>query len=148
MTISQEHNQQVKQLQELIKGIDYAMLSTVDDDGSLHSRPMYFNSDIDADGTLWFFTSASSHKVFEIEHHQQVNVNFSSSTQQRFISISGIAELVKDRQKIQERWQPELETWFPQGLDEPNIALLKVNIKKVDYWDDKSNCHAKTISGL
>ncbi|BAT54221.1 hypothetical protein NOS3756_31870 [Nostoc sp. NIES-3756] len=146
MTISTDRNQQIQQLQQLIQDIDYAMLTTIDDDGSLHSRPMYFNGDIDTNGTLWFFSSASSHKALEVEHHQQVSVNFSSPNQQRFISISGTAELVKDRQKIQEEWQPELETWFPQGLNEPDIALLKVNINRVDYWDDKSNFHAKTIS--
>lgn len=146
MTISTDRNQQIQQLQALIQDIDYAMLTTIDDDGSLHSRPMYFNGDIDTNGTLWFFSSASSHKVFEVEHHQQVSVNFSSPSQQRFISISGTAELVKDRQQLQQRWQPELETWFPQGLDEPDIALLKVNINRVDYWDDQSNFYAKTIS--
>lgn len=146
MTISTDHNQQIQQLQELIQDIDYAMLTTIDNDGSLHSRPMYFNGDIDSNGTIWFFSSASSHKAFEVEHRQQVSVNFSSPNQQRFISISGTAELVKDRQEIQARWQHELETWFPQGLDEPDIALLKVNINRVNYWDDKSNFHAKSIS--
>ncbi|MBD2255556.1 pyridoxamine 5'-phosphate oxidase family protein [Nostoc parmelioides] len=148
MTISTNRNQQVQNLKEIIADMGYAMLTTVDDDGSLHSRPMYFNGDIDAEGTLWFFTSASSHKALEIEQRQQVNVNFSSPNQQRFISISATAELVKERQKIQARWKSELETWFPQGLNEPDIALLKVNIKRVDYWDDPSNFRAKSMSGL
>ncbi|BAZ80748.1 MAG: pyridoxamine 5'-phosphate oxidase family protein [Sphaerospermopsis kisseleviana] len=148
MANSQEHNQKTQQLRTLIKDIDNAMLTTVDDDGSLHSRPMSIFSDIDADGKLWFFTFADSHKVLEIQRRQQVNVSFSSPDQQRYISISGTAELVKDRNKLQEKWKPELQTWFPQGIDEPNIALLKVNINKADYWESSSSFIPQKISFL
>jgi general stress protein 26 len=124
------------------------MLTTVDDDGSLHSRPMSIFSDIDTDGKLWFFTFANSHKVLEIQRRQQVNVSFSSPDQQRYISISGTAELVRDRNKLQEKWKPELQTWFHQGIDEPNIALLKVNINKADYWESPSSFRPQTMSFL
>jgi general stress protein 26 len=122
------------------------MLTTVDDDGSLHSRPMYINGEFDAEGVLYLFTYASSHKVLEIEHTQQVNVSFISSEQQRYISISGIAQLVKDHKKLQELWKPELQIWFPQGLNEPDLALLKVQINKVDYWDSRSCFQPQTIN--
>lgn len=148
MTHSTDSNQKINQLRTLIKDIEYAMLTTVDDDGSLHSRPMSIFSEIDADGTLWFFTSADSHKVFEIEHRQQVNVNFSSPDKQRYVSILGTAEIVRDRNRLQEKWQPKLQTWFPQGLDEANLALLKVNIKKADYWDSPSSSRSQTINLL
>lgn len=148
MANSQEHNQKTQQLRTLIKDIDNAMLTTVDDDGSLHSRPMSIFSHIDADGKLWFFTFADSHKVLEIQRRQQVNVSFSSPDQQRYISISGTAELVRDRNKLQEKWKPELQTWFHQGIDEPNIALLKVKITKADYWESPSSFRPQTISFL
>jgi general stress protein 26 len=145
MTASTD-NRQIQQLRSLIEGIDYGMLTTVNDDGSLHSCPMYSNNEVDADVTLWFFTSANSHRVSEIEHNQQVNVNFTSSQQQRYVSISGTAQLVQDRKKMEELWKPELQTWFSQGLDEPNLALLKVSIKRVDYWDSRSSYHPQTIN--
>ncbi|MGM3304691.1 pyridoxamine 5'-phosphate oxidase family protein [Anabaena sp. WFMT] len=148
MTKLKDRNQQIEQLRTLIKDIDHAMLTTVDDDGSVHSRPMSIFSGIDSDGRLWFFTFADSHKVFEIEHRQQVNVSFSSPDKQRYVSIVGTAELVRDRNKLQEKWQPELQTWFPQGIDEPNLALLKVNINKADYWDSPSSFRSQTISLL
>ncbi|MBD2166385.1 pyridoxamine 5'-phosphate oxidase family protein [Calothrix membranacea FACHB-236] len=146
MTTSTDRNQHIYQLRELIQDIGCSMLTTVDEDGSLHSRPMDKSSDIQPDGTLWFFTNASSHKVFEIEHRQQVNLSFSSPNQKRYVSVSGSAELVNDRNKMQELWKPELESWFPQGLNEPDIALLKVQINKVDYWDSQANFAAQTIN--
>ncbi|MBW4456038.1 MAG: pyridoxamine 5'-phosphate oxidase family protein [Nostoc indistinguendum CM1-VF10] len=146
MAISTDRDQQIKKLHELIKNIDYGMFTTVDDDGSLHSYPMSKSGEINSEPTLWFFTYAGSHKVTEIEHHEQVNVSFTSPEQQRYVSISGISQLVKDRNKMRELWKPELQTWFPKGLDEPDIALLKVNINQINYWDSASSFKPQTIN--
>ena len=88
MTDSQNRDQQIKKLRELIKDIDIGMLTTVDEDGSLHSRPMSTNSEVEFDGDLWFFTYASSHKVTEVEQHHQVNVSFSDPHKQNYVSVS------------------------------------------------------------
>ncbi|BAY17736.1 pyridoxamine 5'-phosphate oxidase-related FMN-binding protein [Anabaenopsis circularis NIES-21] len=146
MAISTNSDRQIQELQTLIKGIDYGMLTTVNDDGSLHSCPMHSIDELDTDGTLWFFTSANSHRVSEIEHNQQVNVSFTSSQNQRYISISGTAQLLQDREKMAELWKPELQTWFSQGLNEPDLALLKVSIKQADYWDSRSSYHPQHIN--
>ena len=105
-------------------------------------------NEIDNDATLWFFTPANSHKVVEIQHHQQVNVSFSAPNQERFVSILGTAQLTRERQEIQSKWQPGLEIWFPKGIDEPNIALLKIKVNKVDYWESSSSFMPQTISFL
>ncbi|MDZ8186197.1 MAG: pyridoxamine 5'-phosphate oxidase family protein [Nostoc sp. ChiSLP02] len=146
MTTSTERGQEIGKLRELIKNIDYGMFTTVDSDGSLHSYPMSRSGDISSDATLWFFTYADSHKVTEVENYPQVNVTFVSPEQQRFVSISGSSQLVTDRNKMRELWKPELQTWFPKGLDESNIALLKVNIREVNYWDSVSSFKPQKIS--
>jgi general stress protein 26 len=145
MTESPEHNEKIQKLRELIKDIDIGMLTTVDDDGSLRSRPMSTNSHVDSDSNVWFFTYASSHKVTEVEQNELVNVSFSDPHKQQYVSISGKGELVRDRNKIQELWKPQLQAWFPKGLDEPDIALLKVRIEKAEYWDAPSGFVAHTI---
>ncbi|OYE04320.1 pyridoxamine 5'-phosphate oxidase family protein [Nostoc sp. 'Peltigera membranacea cyanobiont' 232] len=145
MATSTDRTQEIQKLHELIKDIDYGMFTTVDDDGSLHSYPMSKSGEINSEAALWFFTYSGSHKVTEIEQHQQVNVNFSSPEQQRYVSISGTSQLVEDRSKMRELWKPELQTWFPKGLDEPDIALLKVNINQVNYWDSVSSFKPKKL---
>jgi general stress protein 26 len=146
MATSTDRAQEIKKLHELIKDIDYGMFTTVDDDGSLHSYPMSKSGEINSEATLWFFTYAASHKVTEIEHHNQVNVSFSSPEQQRYVSISGTSNLVKDHNKMRELWKPELQAWFPKGLDEPNIALIQVNVNEVNYWDSTSSFKPQKIS--
>lgn len=144
MTSAIEQSNQVQKLQELIKDIEYGMLTTKDH-GYLRSRPMASMGQIDQDAALWFFTDASSHKVAEAEQQNQVNVSFAAPDKQRYVSLSGTAELVRDREKMQELWRPALKAWFPKGLDEPNIALLKVTVEQAEYWDAPAGWVAKTM---
>jgi general stress protein 26 len=135
----------VEKLLDLIKDIDFCMLTTLDDDGCLRSRPMSTNGKVEENGDLWFFTYASSHKVTEVNRHHQVNVSFSAPDKQCYVSLCGMAELVRDRAKMQELWKPELKAWFPQELDEPDIGLLKVTATKAEYWDAPAGWVAKTV---
>ena len=110
------------------------MLTTVEQDGSLHSRPMT-NQDRDFDGDLWFFTSVSAPKVWETERHHQVNVSFADPAKSKYVSASGVATLVRDRNKIDEFWKPAYKVFFPHGKDDPDLALLKVEVQRAEYWD-------------
>jgi general stress protein 26 len=128
----------IEKLRELIKDIRIAMLTTVDQDGSLRSRPMGTQQS-ELDGDLWFFTSQSSAKIQEVEREHQVNVSYAAPDDQRYVSVSGTARLVRDPAKAKELWNPFLKTWFPKGLDDPDLALLKVEVKKAEYWDSPSS---------
>lgn len=141
-----EYSDDVKKLAHLMKGIDFGMLTTLDNDGTLRSRPMSTNGDVEFDGDVWFFTYASSHKVLEAQRNPQVNVSFSDPKGQTYVSLSGTASLVRDKSKIEELWQPQLKAWFPQGTDEPDIALLKVTAHKAEFWDAPSSIAAHAIS--
>src|SRR3954463_2099466 len=134
----------VQKLAKLIKGIKVAMLTTQDDDGTFRSRPMA-TQDEEFDGTLWFFTQIDSHKVTEIDRQHQVNLSYADSGDNRYVSISGLATLVRDRAKIDELWSPVLKAWFPDGKDDPNIALLRVDVQKAEYWDAPSSTLVKLV---
>jgi general stress protein 26 len=124
----------IQKLNELIHKIDFTMLTTIDTDGTLRSRPMSTQK-TPFDGTLWFFTGASSEKVFETRHHNQVNLSYADPKNQRYVSVSGVAELSRDQAKMKELWNPAYKAWFPDGLDDPDLALLKVHVEKAEYWD-------------
>jgi general stress protein 26 len=139
MATPQRRHDNLQKLREIVKDIDFCMLTTIDEDGDLHSRPMSVNGDIDPDGDLWFFTNASSHKVTEITKLPRVNVSFADPDNQHYVSISGKAQLVRDRNKIDELWRPEFKMWFPDGKDDPQVALLRVSLEKAEYWDSPSS---------
>ncbi len=124
----------VKLLADKIKGIHVAMMTTRDQNGILRSRPMVAQ-DAEFDGDLWFFTYESSPKVENVQQYDQVNLSYSKPDDNLYISVSGIAELVHDRKKIKDLWKPDLKTWFPNGEDDPKLALLKVHVTLAEYWD-------------
>lgn len=131
-------DESVKKLGEMIEDIDFAMLTTAEKDGTLRSRPMS-TQQVEFNGDLWFFTQASSPKVEEVERERHVNVSYSKPDAQRYVSISGKARLVRDPEKIKELWKPILKAWFPKGLDDPDLALLKVSVEAAEYWDSPSS---------
>ena len=133
-------------LREIVKAVDICMLTTVDERGDLHSRPMSNNRDVEFDGDLWFFTYGSSHKVDEVGRVPKVNASFADIDNQLYASLTGQAEVVRDRAKIEELWKPELRAWFPEGVNTPDIALLKVTVERAEYWDGSQSLVAHAVS--
>ena len=127
----------IKKLGALIKDIQMAMLTTIDG-GVLRARPMA-TQDTEFDGELWFFTSDKTHKVAEIEKDNRANVSYSKPNDNVYVSVSGAVSIVKDREKIEELWNPAYKAWFPDGLDDPTICLLKINVEQAEYWDSPSS---------
>jgi general stress protein 26 len=128
----------VAKLNKLIKGIRIAMLTTSESDGTLRSRPMATQQH-DFDGELWFFTGKASHKVVEIGADMHVNLSYADPSDNRYVSISGAGRIVIDPQKAKELWNPMLKAWFPKGLEDPDLALLKVAPTQAEYWDSPSS---------
>ena len=139
-------DEKLAKLREIVKAVDVCMLTTVDERGDLHSRPMSNNRDIEFDGDLWFFTYGSSHKAGEVGRVPKVNASFADVGAQQYASLTGRAEVVRDREKIEELWKPELKAWFPEGKETPDIALLKVTVERAEYWDGSQSLIAHAVS--
>jgi len=131
-----ERQADIKRLGELIEDIRIAMLTTVDDNGALRSRPMA-TQEVEFDGDLWFFTSDPSGKAGEIRRNQQVNVSYVSTDDDHYVSIMGHAEIVDDAAKMKDLWKPVMKAWFPDGLDDPTLRLIKINVEGAEYWESK-----------
>jgi general stress protein 26 len=124
---------------ELIKDINFAMFTTVAEDGSLQSRPMA-TQQIDTDrAEVWFFTAIDSPKVEQIYHERIVCLAYALPGKNQYVSVSGRAYVVRDTDKAAELWTPAAKTWFPQGLNDPHLALLRVVIESAQFWDSPSN---------
>jgi general stress protein 26 len=91
------------------------------------------------DGNLWFFTDSQTHKVREIMKDNRVNVSYASPINNTYVSVSGTAEFSVDQDKIAELWDPLQTAWFPKGVTDPNLVLIKVNVEQAEYWDTTSS---------
>ena len=137
MSHHDEKKNDITQLVEKIKDVRIAMMTTVGEGGALESRPMA-TQETGKDGILWFFTYADTPKVEEVEQDKQVNLSYAKPDANLFVSVSGTAQLVRDQKKVKELWKPILKAWFPNGEDDPRLALLKVEVDHAEYWDAPS----------
>lgn len=130
--------EEYKKLAEMIQDIEIAMMTTQDTDGFLRSRPMMVQ-EMAEDGSLWFFTSKDSGKMLSIEEEPRVNLAYASPRDSRYVSVSGRAEQVDDLAKKKELWSPKHRAWFSEGVEDPQLTLIRVQIEAAEYWDAKSS---------
>ncbi|MEZ0484841.1 pyridoxamine 5'-phosphate oxidase family protein [Fibrella aquatica] len=139
METQQQKNAGLTKIKDMVEDIRIAMMTTVDEQGNLVSRPMACMQ-IDADGTLWFFTKKSSPKVDQVEHgDRKVNLSFADVADADYVSISGTAQEVDNRAKIDELWSDMAKPWFPNGKSDPELTLLKVHTEMAEYWDSNDS---------
>ena len=127
----------LKKISAMIQDIRTAML-TSEDGPHLRSRPMVA-AQKDFTGELYFYTHASAHKVREVGSHERVGISYADPSHQNYISMSGTAEVVRDKAEIKAHWAEPMRTWFPKGVDDPDIAILKVTVEQAEYWDAPSS---------
>jgi general stress protein 26 len=128
MTTSEEDTEKIA---TLVKAARIGVLTTQTKDGQLVSRPLAMQ-EIEFTGDLWFFTQDPSPKVDDIGHNDQVNVAFDSG--KGWVSLSGVASVSHDKAKIDELWNTAAEAWFPDGKDDPSVALIRVEAESAEYW--------------
>jgi general stress protein 26 len=132
----------LEDLSKKMADIDFAMLSTRAENGAIAARPMSNNGDVEYDGDSWFFTYEEAHTVADIQRDAKVGLSFQGSKSllgkpPLFIAVEGTAELIRDKAAFAEHWTKDLDYWFEQGIDTPNIVLIKVHASRIHYWNGK-----------
>ena len=125
-----------KRIYELVREFDTAMLVTAHPGWGLHARPMAI-ADIDDQGGLWFITSAETPKVEEVENQPLVNLTMQG--QSVYVSLTGVARILKDPEKIRSLWKEPWRVWFPEGPDQQDLVLLRVQPTGGEFWDNRGS---------
>jgi len=127
----------IQQFRSLIDDIPFAMFTTRTADGTLRSRPMVASASA-FDGCLWFFTRTTSAVALEVQDETQVNVTYVSAPEDRFVSVSGQATIVRDEAHAATMWMPTYQAWFAGGPADPELSLIRIELTRVEYWDRKA----------
>ena len=121
-------------LKELVESVNICMYCSMEHGSDIASRPMG-TAKIEDDGTIWFFTTDHSGAAENAEGASEVCLNYAHIPKNTYLCVMGNPELIFDKAKMKELWSPILNIWFPQGLDTPDIALVKVTPRSAHYWD-------------
>ena len=87
---------------------------------------------------LWFFTGKDSDKAREIRSHSQVNVAFADESHNKYVSLSGRAQVIEDAVKAKELWTVFAKGWF-DGPDDPDLRIIRFEMDSAEYWDAPSS---------
>jgi general stress protein 26 len=132
-TIPHSNPGDLAKVSELIRDIRVALLTTVDQDGRFHTRPVQ-TLQVDAGQTLWFFTDWSSPKVDELHHDVRVSLGYADPAKNVYVAVSGSGRLLRDIQKAKQLWSVEQRAYYPDGPQDERLALLRVHMERAEYW--------------
>jgi general stress protein 26 len=135
--------EELRKLAELLEKFRFAMLTTRSPEGELHAHPLTVQ-ETEFDGDLWFVIGRHASAVTDIAGDARVGVSFSASD--AWLSITGTAHVVDDTARLREQWNAALEAWFPNGPEDPEVVLLKVDAEGAEYWDSPGGRIASAIA--
>lgn len=129
---------ELKKLAGMLKDIRFCMMTTHSSDGKMHSRPMAaleIHAEENEEPSIFFFSMKSSFKVKDIENENDVNLTYIDPVRRRYFSLSGKAKIDSNKMTMKELWSPSLLAWFPKGLNDDELVLIKVRIEVAEVWD-------------
>lgn len=135
-------NRDKKKLYEMIDDVKIAMLTTIEKNGSLHTRPMA-NQKADSEGSIWFFTDKDGSVARNVKANPKLSLGYAGSG--AYVAVTGKGEMVDDRALIEALWSEEVQAWFPKGKTDPNLTLLKVEPDTGEFWSFPSAPLSQTV---
>jgi general stress protein 26 len=118
---------------ELIRDIRVGLLTTLNHEGAFHTRPVQ-TLRVDPEGVVWFFTDWSSPKVAELEENIRVSLGYADPSKNKYVAISGTGELRRDLEQAKRLWSIEQRAYYPEGPEDPRLAILRIRIERAEYW--------------
>jgi general stress protein 26 len=137
------YESEAKKFHDLLVKFETAMLVTRSNERALRARPMAV-AKVDDDCTIWFLSLHESGKVHEIEVDPHVAVTCQKD-RDTYLSLSGRAELTRDRAQVEQVWNESYKVWFPGGKDDPDLLLIGVEPEEGEFWDQKGTNKLKYL---
>ena len=99
-----------------------------------------------------FHTNTESGKTDDLQSHREINLGFLNNSGE-WASISGLASIETDREKVRKHYSPALKAWLGDlgdgthdgGPEDPRIGLIKVNAKTIQYATSRASQIGSTI---
>lgn len=136
------HGPAVKKIRELAKSARVCMFGSAVDTFPLSVRPMAVQ-EVDDEGNVWFLSARSSEKNVQIAADPRVQLIFANTGDSEFLTLHGTATASDSRALREKYWTPIAKTWFHDGVDDPELTVVKVAVTGGYYWETE---HGKTVS--
>lgn len=96
-----------------------------------HFRPMTQMVDKDNHHALWFFTRTDAELLREAEEGKAMFILQSDKFQ---ACIGGRLHRDDDKAVVDKFWNPIVASWYPEGKDDPHLAVLRFDLEDAELW--------------
>ncbi|SNT71326.1 pyridoxamine 5'-phosphate oxidase family protein [Psychrobacter sp. LV10R520-6] len=128
------NQEKIDKIQEVIKDVNFAMMTTINKKGDLHAWPMTTTETSIGAKEIWFIGDKTSDVVKDIQDNPRVGLSYATQDAKNYVSVSGNAELSDDKDKLDELWSPIASAFFEHGKEDENVQLIKVVPHGVECW--------------
>jgi general stress protein 26 len=112
---------------------------------SVRARPMAARTEPD-DNAIYFLTDAEAPKDQEIAHNSNVCLAFADPKGQRYVSVTGTAEVFANTAMAARVWRT-VDKAFWKDANDPHIRVIRVTPEQGEYWEG-SGLVASAVSML
>lgn len=98
-----------------------------------HMQPMAVFGDKDGD-PLWFYTRLDTDLVRDTGASHQAMVCLMAKDTEFQACIHGVLTRDADRAKIDQYWSPFVSAWFPDGKDDPELTMMRLDPSDARVW--------------
>ncbi|MGO2505316.1 MAG: pyridoxamine 5'-phosphate oxidase family protein [Psychrobacter alimentarius] len=126
--------EQIDKIQDVIKDVKFAMMSTVNSKGDVHAWPMTTSETSIGAKEIWFIGDKTSDVVKDIQDNPKIGLSYASEDEKNYVSVSANAELSSNQARLDELWSPVYNAFFEHGKEDPNVQLIKVVPHGVECW--------------
>jgi general stress protein 26 len=131
--MAKDDDSQVDRVWEVIYKAGICMMVTRFASG-LRARPLEARPDRDAE-VIWFLTDVRGLKDDEVEADPNVCLTFVYPKEKVYLSITGKASVGRDPERAKMLWNKEQQVWWPDGPEDPNLLVVKVEPERAEMWD-------------
>jgi general stress protein 26 len=114
----------------------FTFLATMDGDQP-QVRPV--SPIVEADMSVWVATFAGSRKVKQITQNPKICLSFvQHPSGDKSAIVVGEAEIIENLEQKKRIWKLapyDISQHFPKGPESEEFCLLKINPKKIEWWD-------------
>ena len=109
----------------------------------IYPRPMTAMAE-NARGPLWFFTASDTDfgKSLERGRSLQALAMLTSKDHELFAAVGGTLVRDRDPANIARLWNSWVGAWFPGGMDDPKVRLLRMDTSGAEIWLNENSLFA------
>ncbi len=98
---------------------------------------------VDDDPHIYFLTHQNSRKIGQITAKAEVALTVNDGS--CLLMVTGRANVLSDANLLDKLWHPTYRAWFPGGKGDRDVAIIRIAIDRVDYWEPPRSSVARIV---